>query len=225
MGTDDLFSKRKAKSAKQLARKKASRASYDRVLIVCEGSKTEPNYFCGLINDLEINSANVEIDGDCDSSPGRIVEYAKRLYTAEKKTGDGYDKVFCVFDKDSHQSYDTALRSIQALSPNGVFIAINSVPCFEFWLLLHYVFTTKPFMADGKGSSCASVIVELKKYLADYEKGDNDIYAEVAGQTEQAIAYSKRVLAQAEESNTDNPSTLLHVLVEFLQNIKIIKDV
>lgn len=224
MGSDDIFHKRKAKTAKQLARRQASRASYERVLIVCEGSKTEPNYFCALVSDLELNSANVEIDGGCDSSPKSIVEYAKRLYIAEKKTGNGFDKVFCVFDKDSHETYDDALICIQSMKPKGVFVSINSVPCFEYWLLLHFNFTTKPFEASGNGSSCVNLIDELKKYLPDYEKGDDNIYSDLSGQMERAIAYSKRALIQAEKSGSDNPSTLVHELVEYLQDLKKVKD-
>jgi len=49
MGSDDLFHKRKAKNAQQLARRKARRAPYAKVLIVCEGEKTEPLY----LNDLK----------------------------------------------------------------------------------------------------------------------------------------------------------------------------
>ena len=45
MGSEDLFHKRKAKAADSLKRRKAKRSSYDKVLIVCEGEKTEPNYF------------------------------------------------------------------------------------------------------------------------------------------------------------------------------------
>lgn len=53
-GSDDLFHKRKAKMALDLARRRARRASYDRVLIVCEGAKTEPNYLRNLIDFLEL---------------------------------------------------------------------------------------------------------------------------------------------------------------------------
>ena len=35
----------KERQRQQLERKLARRASYDRILIVSEGSKTEPNYF------------------------------------------------------------------------------------------------------------------------------------------------------------------------------------
>jgi hypothetical protein len=45
MGSDNLFHKRKARQIESLRRKKARRASYETVLIVCEGEKTEPNYF------------------------------------------------------------------------------------------------------------------------------------------------------------------------------------
>lgn len=220
MGSDDLFHKRKARSAKQLARKKESRSSYERALIVCEGSKTEPNYFCELVNSLELNTANVEVDGNCGSSPISIFNYAQKRYVEEKRTGDGFDRVFCVFDKDSHESYEEALRLHSDMKPKGVFKAIVSVPCFEYWLLLHYVFTTKPFEADRNGSICASLISELKKYLHDYEKGDENIYSVLSGQTDQAIAYSKRALTQSDENDTDNPSTIIHELVEYLRDLK-----
>jgi len=56
MGSENLFHKRKAKAADRLERRKAKRASYDKVIIVCEGEKTEPNYFNELIDFYEINS-------------------------------------------------------------------------------------------------------------------------------------------------------------------------
>ena len=48
MGSDDLHKKRKALTLKQKQRKIGVRKPYDRVLIVCEGSKTEPLYFKAL---------------------------------------------------------------------------------------------------------------------------------------------------------------------------------
>jgi hypothetical protein len=45
MGSDNLFHKRKVRRAASLRRTAARRDSYDTVLIVCEGEKTEPNYF------------------------------------------------------------------------------------------------------------------------------------------------------------------------------------
>lgn len=83
-----------------LARRKPRREPYAKVLIVCEGAKTEPNYFNGLKDHYELNSANVEITGESGSSPAGIVKYAKQRYRKEKEAGDPFDKVYCVFDQD-----------------------------------------------------------------------------------------------------------------------------
>lgn len=48
MGTDNLFHKRKAKGTRELKREKHKRAPYDKVLIVTEGKKTEPEYFSSI---------------------------------------------------------------------------------------------------------------------------------------------------------------------------------
>ncbi len=189
-------------------------------MIVCEGSKPEPYYFQELINCLELNSANVEVDGDSGSSPISVIKHARSRYTEEKRTGDTFDKVYCVFDKDTHDSYGIALTVIDNLKPKDVFKAVNSVPCFEYWLLLHFEYTTKPFVGNGTKSSCTNLIDDLKKYLPDYNKGNREVYNEVSKQTSQAIAFSKRSLSQAIAHGTDNPATNIHELVEYLQNLK-----
>lgn len=55
----------KERQRQQLERKLARRASYDRILIVSEGSKTEPNYFG------EIRQAYLVAHGQCRSSTQR----------------------------------------------------------------------------------------------------------------------------------------------------------
>ena len=57
---------RRARQINDLKRNRAKQASYDRVLIVCGGSKTEPNYFREIIDHLKLNTANVEVDGSSD---------------------------------------------------------------------------------------------------------------------------------------------------------------
>lgn len=221
MGSENRFHKRKAKSVSDLARKRAKRASYDRVLIVCEGSKTEPLYLRELIDELKLNSANVEVDGSCGSSPVNIVKYAKKRYSQEKKKGDPFDRVFCAFDKDTHAHYDQPLNEIANSKPKKVFQAINSVPCFEYWLLLHFKFTTKQWTSTGSKSPCESLIKDLKQYLPDYSKGDSGLYEKLRGKkTNLAIENSKRALLQAQNGKTDHPTTKMHELVEYLQKLK-----
>lgn len=51
----------KERQQKQLERKQGRRASYDRILIVSEGSKTEPNYFREIRAAFRLHTANVEV--------------------------------------------------------------------------------------------------------------------------------------------------------------------
>lgn len=220
MGTDNLHHKRKARNAREVSRRKARRDPYAKVLIVCEGQKTEPHYFNGLKDHYALNSANVEICGDCGSDPVSIVSYGKQRYREERDAGDAFDKVYCVFDKDSHANYSKALNLINQAAPKETFSAINSVPCFEYWLLLHFEYTTQPFARLPKKSPCDQVNDRLKQFLPDYAKGDRDIFNKLASQMPFAINNAERALKAATANQTDNPSTHVHTLVEFLQAIK-----
>lgn len=220
MGSDDLHGKRKAKVARDLERRKSKRAPYDRVLIVCEGLKTEPYYLQELIDFLELNSANVEVDGSCGSSPRTVVDFAKQRYAQEKCRNDAFDRVFCVFDKDTHTSYKQALDKLNRAVPRKAYTAINSVPCFEYWLLLHFVCSTKAYTSSGKKSACARIIDDLQKYIPEYSKGARGLFKDLMDQTEQAVAFSKRALQEAKNNRTDNPTTLMHELVEYLNHLK-----
>jgi len=221
VGSDDLFHKRKAKSARDSARRQPVRASYDKVLIVCEGAKTEPLYFKELVDHYEIHSANVTISGDCGSDPVSVVKHGIQLYDKEKLAGSGpFDKVYCVFDRDAHPNYLQAQVDLSNIRKKGVFYAIKSIPCFEYWLLLHFIYKTAPFMAVGNVSSGAAALRELKKYWPDYEKAGVGSFSYTLSKLEYAKANAKRALREAERNHTDNPSTNIHELVDYLQNIK-----
>lgn len=217
--SDKLFHRRKAKESRALRRKKARRAPYDVVLIVCEGEKTEPNYFKALIDDLHLNTANIKVaKNTAGSAPRSVVAFALKEY---KKSGD-FDKVYCVFDKDQHPSYAESLEVIrhERERRSGCPIyGITSVPCFEFWVLLHFTYTTKLF-DTGHGSICSNVISDLKRHLADYEKGDANVYHSIKGLMPTAITNSKRIVNYCNSTGTDTPSTQIHELVEYLVNLK-----
>jgi len=222
MGSENLFHRQKAKKIEDLARKKARREGYAKVLIVCEGEKTEPNYFNGLKDHLALNSANIIITGDCGSDPMSVVDYVLRQYRIARETGDPFDKVFCVFDKDTHTSYDQAIEKLESAKPKNTFYPIASVPCFEYWLLLHFTYSTRPYQLSSSRSrsGCELLISELHGYFPGYQKGDESIFDKLVGRLPQAKAYAIKALNEAEKNNTDNPSTHIHKLVEFLENIK-----
>lgn len=220
MGSENLFHKRKAKNAKSLQRKGARRSAYKKILIVCEGEKTEPNYFEGAREYYELNTVNVEVRGDCGSDPMSIVSFAKQRYREEKDAGDPFDQVYCVFDKDGHATYTRAIDVLTSATPKDTYFTINSVPSFEYWLMLHFVYSTRPYTALRGNSSGNQVLTELKNYIPDYEKGRRMIFAELIKQLEQAKNYAKRALQDSERNQTDNPSTRVHELVEVLQKLK-----
>lgn len=220
MGTDNLFHKRKAKSAKGLQRRASRREAYAKVLIVCEGEKTEPNYFNGIRNYYGLNSANVEVCGECGSDPMNIVRYAKQRFREEKDAGDAFDKVFCVFDKDAHSNYEQALDALISTQQQNTFQAITSVPCFEYWLLLHFTYTTHPYIALPGNSAGNQVLQELQGYMPTYRKAKQAVFTDLINQLEFAKNNAIRSLREATDSGTDNPSTRVHELVSFMQNIK-----
>ena len=148
MGRDNSPPERQKKD---LARKHEHLASYDRILIVSEGSKTEPNYFREIRIAYRLPPANVVAEpSQPGSAPIQVVQYAKALF----EKGDGhrniqaraFEHVYAVFDRDDHLSYDRALelaKSLDGKLRNDAkqfvrFKAVASVPSFELWLLLHF---------------------------------------------------------------------------------------
>ena len=220
MGSDNLFHKRKAKSAKQLKRRQARREAYKKILIVCEGQKTEPKYFEDVREYYALNTVNVEVRGDCGSDPVSILKFAKQRYREQSDTGDPFDQVYCVFDKDQHANYDRALLAISSSTPKNTFFAITSVPCFEYWLLLHFIKSTKPYTPQSGNSSANQVLNDLKNYLPNYHKGQEQLFSALFDQVEQAKIFATSILKECERTQTDNPSTRVHELVQVLQSLK-----
>lgn len=221
MGTDNLFRKRKAKDANSLKRRPPVRSSYERVLIVCEGEKTEPFYFSGLIDFYKLNTANVEVDGECGSSPTSVVNHAIELYKEEHTKGNPYDRVYCVIDRDTHQCFSAALQRLSAQRPKGAFFAVVSIPCFEYWFLCHFIYTRAAFLPTGRKSPGDLAFDALKQYWPDYRKGIQGAFPKLIDQLEFAKANARRGLADVLATGAYNPTTQVHELVEYLQNIKV----
>lgn len=222
MGSDELFKKRKARTKNALARQSKNRATYQRFLIVCEGTKTEPLYLRELVRDLGIRHHTVKIEPNDGASPDRIVAHAVKLYDEDALGGDSFDRVFCVFDRDTHTTFDAAVQTIDGLktgkSPKP-FDAITSSPCFEYWLLLHFDFTDQSFHAAGKKSVADQVVslLKTKPGFTKYSKGQNGIYSQVKDNTGKAITHAKRGRKNAEKTGQISPLTNVDVLVTELR--------
>ncbi|MEO6322123.1 MAG: RloB family protein [Polaromonas sp.] len=225
MGSDDLFRKNKARTSAELQRKIKARAQSQRFLIVCEGTKTEPNYLKELVISLGIRPQTVTIARNDGSSPDRVVDHALTLYEDDTLGGDSFDRVFCIFDRDRHTTFDAAVQRIRDLKGRDKpkpFEAITSSPCFEYWLLLHFGFTDQPFHAAGKKSACDKLIIQLrtKPGFRHYGKGQQGVYALLKDKTSAAIAAAKQVRQSAEATGQKNPLTHTDTLVEALMALK-----
>ena len=217
MGSDDLFNKRKLRNAASLRREEAKKAPYDRVLIVCEGEKTEPNYLEEIRDAYRLNTANIDICGEeCGSDPLSVVNHAIEKYMKDK----GYDRVYCVIDRDKHTNFNAAMDKLRSttLGKDVKFKAAVSIPCFEFWLLLHFGYTTHQFCAPGNASNCDLVLRELRKKgrIPGYDKGAQNIYALTKAKLSDAIGYAKQLQKHNQDTDTNNPSTNIHELIEYL---------
>lgn len=111
-----------------------------RILIISEGSVSEPEYFHGLRRLAETSLVDIEIQGNGET-PKTIVERAvlvKRQNARDaRRAGDTsilYDEIWCVFDIDGHPLVPDALQQARA---NGLKVAVSN-PCFELWLVLHF---------------------------------------------------------------------------------------
>lgn len=219
MGSDNLHHKRKQRARDSYKRKISQRASYDIVLIVCEGKKTEPYYLREFCDSLKLNSANIKIIG-VGVDPLKLVDNAEQQFNESKD----YDRVFCVFDKDQHSTYQNALnkvRSLRTRSRNSIPIySITSVPCFEYWLLLHFIDSARPFEKTGNKSSGEVLLNEIGNYIKNYYKGHKNIFEMTKANLEIAINRAKRICEQQANHGTDNPSTNMYELIEYLRNIK-----
>lgn len=218
MGTDNLFHKRKARQNREIKRQKAKIEPYARVLIVCEDSKSVPAYLEAVCDNLKLSNSNIKICGkECGSAPINVVEFAI-------KQKSGYDKTYCVIDRDQHSKFHEALQKAQGKKIE----VIISIPCFEYWLLLHFEYVSRPFRA-AQGSDCNEVIKVLKKNLPNYEKDAHFFREDYSKLKEkQAIAINnakKRVQAcQHDELENRNPYTEMHLLIEYLTHLKSVEN-
>lgn len=208
---------RQVRQSQSYARRAPTREPYDYVLILCEGSKTEPNYFRALRQAYRLSSANVEIAKPGANDPLSIVKKAN-----DRITKDKFDRAYCVFDRDGWANYDQALQLAADCQNgrNGRLIAVPSVPCFEIWILLHFVYSTAPYYEVGRNSACDNVLRALRTHFADYNKGHQDVYHRVAGQMTRAITHAQRLADHNQQTGSINPSTRVHDLVHYLCNLK-----
>ncbi len=207
----------KPKSRQGLKRRQSSVAPKQRILIVCEGTKTEPLYFNDAKRVLRISPglAKIEVESGSGSHPQNIVETAKKLADKAKKSAEPFDVVYCVMDRDEHANFDNALAQADKFG----FKTIQSWPCFEYWVLLHFKEHSAPYARTGANSPAANCLKDLTAQWPDYNKSRDKLFHELSEKLGDAMQRSELRLKQALNEGNRNPSTDIHTLVAVLESI------
>jgi RloB-like protein len=196
------MSKRKSYSRGYSPRKVDTKEVRQRFLIVCEGEKTEPNYFRSFR--VPKNVAEIDVKG-VGENPSKLVNSAKGL-----KEQEDYDQVWCVFDRDSWtpEDFNNAIKNAE----NQGFKVAYSNEAFELWYVLHFEFL-------NTGIPRSDYLQKLSLLLNQrYQKNSEKIYDELFDKQPTAIKNAINLLNQYDPHipARDNPSTTVHLLVQEL---------
>ena len=177
-----------------------TRQVHQRFLIVCEGERTEPNYFRAF----RVPSLVVMVEGVARQAL-QLVNKALEL----REAGD-YDQIWCVFDRDDvpQDQFNEAIARAERLNLHVAY----SNQAFELWYLLHFHYYNTGIT---RGDYKQRLSDELSK---KYEKNDETMYDTLLLRQSHALKHAHNLLAQYNPRwpGDDNPSTTVHLLVAAL---------
>jgi hypothetical protein len=195
-------------------------------LIVCEGEKTEPNYFKSLKEKLPIGVVDyIEIEGEGKNTL-TLIEEANRIRERKEKNMSGrkFDHTWAVFDRDSfpETNFDNAINKGEQQKRK-----INcawSNEAFELWYLLHLEFVNVPMTREDYKPRIEHWLTERIGLPFKYAKNRADMYdiLQKYGNENQAIEWAKILDSQYNDFRfyTHNPNTKLYILVSQLNRLK-----
>ena len=176
-------------------------------LIVCEGSKTEPEYFEAFQVPRDV--VRVQVIGR-GGDPIQIVDAAVKHQKQAQKNGIPFDQVWCVFDRDDVNE-DRFNQALSDAARRGFRVAYTN-QAFELWYLLHFDY-------HNTGIDRSTYKLRLTAKLGyTYRKNDPGMYATLAGRQKTAISFAVKLLDEYDPADpaNDNPSTTVHLLVQEL---------
>lgn len=216
---DNSVLKRRARAEKK--RKTEFKSKRQFYLIVCEGTKTEPNYFESLKKSLPkgvLELANIDIDGTGKNTL-TIIEEAKNL---RKKYEDKYlrkiDNVWAVFDKDSFpvKNFNNAIIKGESSRPKINCAWTNEA--FELWYLLHFNYYNTGISRHQYQKLIEKEINKAAKSTDyKYEKNSSNMFELLNkyGSQNDAINNSEKLeqLYNDRSYSNHNPCTKVHKLI------------
>ncbi len=146
-------------------RRRVSASALRRELLVfVEGLRTEEMYLVDWHRRFR-DRVRVTID-PYRAGPLQLVERAVSTQRAEandarRGRGRAHDQIWCVFDRDEHPNFSTALALADR---HGIRLAVSN-PCIELWFLLHFERQTA-FIDRHAAQARASAILRCSKLLS-----------------------------------------------------------
>lgn len=199
-------------------------------LIVCEGEKTEPNYFESLKNDLPkgvITSCRIDIEGTGRNTLSLVKESIKIKEQLENETSLSIDKIWVVFDRDSFEAdnFNEAINLCKNSFPEIGCAWTNEA--FELWYLLHFHFYNtaidrKMYQKLIEGNLKPKIGNDYK-----YQKNSKEMYYTLKeyGSLELAIKFATKLETEFEGKlnfANNNPCTKVHHLVAELFGLEML---
>ncbi|HIZ85045.1 MAG TPA: RloB family protein [Candidatus Coprenecus stercoravium] len=187
------------------------------ILIVCEGTKTEPNYFNSFKSTQQgLVVYDIQIKG-IGSGAMTVANKAIKL-----KRDNNFDRVWAVFDKDECTS-KCFNEAICLCNNNGVCTAWSN-EAFELWYLYHFQNVTtglhRSQYADKISSAVNSSSLYKSKKRYQYAKNDPKNYEIMTkyGSIESALKFSEAQHTGYSGNNyaSQNPCTTVYRLVRQL---------
>lgn len=181
--------------SRKLERNQPSRKITQKILIACEGSKTEPIYFNSIRNELRSPTLEIIVlrnQGKTD--PGNIIEILieKRQQMKDEKRWTTNDAAWAVFDGDEHieKSRTSWENAINRANSQKINLAITN-PCFELWYLIHFQDHLSQISRD-------TLIKLLNKHIPDYDKSMCLYPKPLKTEMEKAIKCANKIAKQIE---------------------------
>lgn len=198
-----------SKSSAKFTRRVGTRELLQRFLIVCEGEKTEPNYFRAFRQALG-TAVDVAVEG-LGYNTLSLVREAMKLKDPNK-----YDQVWCVFDRDSFpaQNFNEAIKLAER---SGIKPAYSN-EAFELWYVLHFAYMSQAL----DRSRYIEILSENQNLGARYQKNSVSMYKELESKQLDAIRNAEHLLATHDHRSpaNENPSTTVHLLVQELNKFR-----
>jgi hypothetical protein len=198
-----------------LRRQTKTRETRKNFLIVCEGEKTEVNYFKAFTVPKKIE---VRVKGEGKNSLSLVNKAIKIIDNVNKD--DSFDQIWCVFDKDncSKEQFNQAERLAKE---NNVKIAYSN-EAFEIWFILHFQYLD---IATSRSEYLTILTNQMQKYgllnkKEKYAKNREDMYEKLKPYQTTAITNAAKLIQDRDEAKKHpfdaNPSTTVHELVQEL---------